>query len=375
MKSRKIYDEYANKLYRVTNKYCGKGMPENEVSNLFSELLSFLPNGGKLYKYRPLNQYDEDALTKKYLWFSSPQGLNDNKDCAFNTDILKETKDLVKFVLKDDNYRKVLTHNLYLELSKNNICVSPKVLESCVEDIANSVDRIGKLKFKKFCKKHSIPIEMQKIFGRTLVLYKDGVQGKKYAKDCVKTLSERTEKIRNDLLVCSLTTSYKKDSMWAYYANNSGICIEYDFTKIKSSVDKVIFVATQKVRYGKKKKFSYIDVIKAQLDNTLESLVYADKLIMAQYLTKDKSWSTEEEWRVILSNSEEAKGYSQPIDMISAIYIDYSVLKKRRTRRIIQLAKENGWGIYVRYYSQLEAEYRYDTLERTQELIKKIGQN
>ncbi len=375
MKSRKIYDEYADKLYRVTNKHFDKRMLENEASNLFPELLSILPNGGKLYKYRPLNQYDEDALTKKYLWFSSPKSLNDNKDCAFNTEILKETKDLIKFVLKDDNYRKVLTHNLYLELSKNNIYVSPKVLESCVEDIANSVDRIGKLKFKKFCKKHSIPIEMQKIFGRTLVLYKDGAKGKKYAKDCVKTLSERTEKIRNDLLVCSLTTSYKKDSMWAYYAKNKGICIEYDFTKIKSSVDKAIFVATQKVRYGRKKKFSYIDIIKAQLDNTLESLVYADKLIMAQYLTKDKSWSTEEEWRVILSNSEEAKGYSQPIDMISAIYIDYSVLKKRRTRRIIQLAKENGWGVYVRYFSQLEAEYRYDTLERTQELIKKIGQN
>lgn len=117
------------------------------------------------------------------------------------------------------------------------------------------------------------------------------------------------------------------------------------------------------IRFSPRKKEQYND------------FVYADKLIMAQYLTKDKSWSTEEEWRVILSNSEEAKGYSQPIDMISAIYIDYSVLKKRRTRRIIQLAKENGWSIYVRYYSQLEAEYRYDTLERTQELIKKIGQN
>lgn len=384
MKSRKIYDEYADKLYRVTNKYFCKGMSEDEVSNLFSKLLSILPNKGKLYKYKALETFRIDELEKKYVWFSYPKSFNDNKDCAFNTDILKETKELTKFVLKDDNYRKILTYNLYLELSKNKVRISLEMLKSCVESVANSVDSIGNLKFKKFCKEHKIPREMQKRINDTLTLLKSGSMGEKYVRDCVKTLREKTEKIRNCLLVSSLTTSYKKDSMWAYYAKNKGICIEYDFTKIKSSVDKAIFVATQKVRYGSKKKFSYIDIIKAQLENTEESLAYADKLIMEQYLTKDKSWSTEEEWRVILNDSKKAKehsqpeeveGRSQPIDMISAIYLDYSILNEERTQRIIQLAKENGWGVYVRYYSQLEAEYRYDTLERTQELIKEIGQN
>lgn len=55
---------------------------------------------------------------------------------------------------------------------------------------------------------------------------------------------------------------------------------------------------------------------------------------------------------------------------ISAIYLDYSILRKQKARRIIKLAKENGWNIYVRYFDPYKAEYCYDTIKNIKPLIK-----
>ena len=182
------------------------------------------------------------------------------------------------------------------------------------------------------------------------------------------------EKIRNGNQICSLTSSYDKDSMWAYYCNNRGICIEYDFTKINSIELKNVFINTQKVRYGRKKKFSYVDIIKLTLQGTLESKIEADKLIFNQLLTKDKSWSTEEEWRVLIHSRDNEVGIKIPAKIVSAIYIDYSVLQDYKAKRIIELANINGWQILVRYFSRLESEYRYDTSENINKYTERVKQ-
>lgn len=59
--------------------------------------------------------------------------------------------------------------------------------------------------------------------------------------------------------------------------------------------------------------------------------------------------------------------------MISSIYIDYEILEEEKAKKIMELAKKNGWNVYVRYYCQLEAEYRYDTVENINKLIEKLS--
>lgn len=372
MKSRKIYDEYADKLYQIMN---AKHVTENDVSNLFSKLLSILPNKGKLYKYKALETFRIDELEEKYVWFSSAKYLNDYKDCSFNANMIKEAEEIVKFALKDDNLKKGIIRSFHINLVRYNPDITLEMIEDCVKCISNNMGNIARLKFNSFCKKYKFTKEMRKELKNTVIAYRESEKGEDYIKRSMVELSRKTEEIRNNIFVLSLTTSYKKDSMWAYYCANKGICIEYDFSKIVSTDLKGEFVNTQKIRYGKKKKFRYVDIIKAEIEHSPDSLVCADKLVMEQILTKDKSWSTEEEWRVIKTKNDNTTGKRIYVDMISAIYLDYSILNEERTQRIIQLAKENGWGVYVRYFSQLEAEYRYDTLERTQELIKEIGQN
>lgn len=59
--------------------------------------------------------------------------------------------------------------------------------------------------------------------------------------------------------------------------------------------------------------------------------------------------------------------------MISAIYMDYSVLKIDEAKKIIEIARKNGWQIYIRYFSRFEAKYRYDTIENINKFLDKIG--
>ena len=74
------YKEYEKKLYSYADNAL---LTEEVVNDLFKELLTVLPNKGKLYKYKALSTFHIDELEEKYIWFSSAKKLNDKKDCAF----------------------------------------------------------------------------------------------------------------------------------------------------------------------------------------------------------------------------------------------------------------------------------------------------
>ena len=360
------YKEYEKKLYSYTDNTL---LTEEIVNGLFNELLTVLPNKGKLYKYKALSTFHIDELEEKYIWFSSAKKLNDKKDCTFNANSLKEMEPMVKFFLTDDNYRKTLVNGYYLQLLPKCPEITPKAIEDCLSCVTKNGQRIGKLKFDNFCKKYKLTSEEKQELVKTIQLYSDKAQNEGVIRNSVSNLHKQMQEVRNSMQVCSLTTSYDKDSMWAYYCNNQGVCIEYDFTKINDYELKKKFINTQKVRYGKKKKFSYINIIKAKLENTQEAIAKADELIISQLLTKEKSWRAEEEWRTIGNVSGNETGIKVYADIVSAIYIDYSILNEEKTKRIIEIARQNKWNIYVRYFNQLDAEYKYDTIENINDLI------
>lgn len=112
------------------------------------------------------------------------------------------------------------------------------------------------------------------------------------------------------------------------------------------------------------------------MEDSQESCAKADKMIISQLLTKDKSWLTEDEWRVLMFVKDNKQEMKVNADIISAIYIDYSILQEEKTKRIIDLAKTNGWKVFVRYFDSINVEYRYETIENTYKYIeelKKIG--
>ena len=364
----KTYKDYEERLYSLSD---GTIMTNELVNELYQNLLAVLPNGGKLYKYKALERFHIDELEEKYIWFSSAKNLNDNKDCAFNANPLEQMEELIKFLLTDNNYRKTLIGNLHSNFSRRNPEITYKAIEDCLNCIAKNSARIGKLKFDKFCHDYQLTREQIQELWNTIYLYSDEQQNELAIRNSIRNFYDQTKKLRNGNQICSLTTSYKKDSMWAYYCNNKGICLEYDFTKIHEHKLKKVFINTQRVRYGRKKKFSYVEIMKSKLENNPETSIKADKMILEQLLTKDKSWLTEEEWRVIAHVRGNEIGIKVPADIVSAIYIDYSILEEEKAKRIIELARLNGWQVFVRYFVDYEVEYRYDTIENINKLIDK----
>lgn len=365
------YKEYEKRLYSYADNAL---LTEEEVNDLFNELLTVLPNKGKLYKYKALSTFQIDELEEKYIWFSSAKKLNDKKDCTFNANSLKEIESMVKFFLTDDNYRKTLVIGLYLKVFKRCPAITPEAIEDCVKCVTKNGQRIGKMKFDNFCREYKLTKEQKQELYRIIQIYNSGEVEEKAVRNSISNLHKEMQEVRNSNQICSLTTSYNKDSMWAYYCNNAGICIEYDFNKINDYELKKKFINTQKVRYGKKKKFSYVDIIKAKLENTQEAMAKADEMILSQLLTKEKSWRAEEEWRTIGNVRGNETGIKIYADIVSAIYLDYSILKEEKTKQIIKLAEDNKWKVYVRYFSDYEAEYRYDTIENINKLISDFKQ-
>ncbi len=368
----KRYKDFERKLNSIQD---NEVVDEKKINEIFNDLLSVLPNDGKLYKYKSLKKFHIDELEKKYIYLSSAKDLNDNKDCAFNANSLVEIDKLVNFYSKNNNFRKVLSKGLYFTLLHNHKNISLEIIEDYLSYISNVHPIIGRLRFNAFCESYRLSNEEKQKVATTIQLYADENQNNVSIGNSIRNLHEEIQNMRKWMHVLSFTTSFKKDSMWAYYCENKGICIEYDFTKIEQLGLKRKFINTQKVRYGIKKKFSYVNIMKAQLSNNSESSRKVDEMIMAQHLTKDKSWSAEEEWRMFAFIAGNEDGFKLYADIISAIYIDYSILNYKKTKQIIRLAKENHWKIFVRYFDEYEVEYMYDTIETIKQYVKKRSLN
>lgn len=194
-------------------------------------------------------------------------------------------------------------------------------------------------------------------------LYSEYIHDEDSYYDFMDSFFAEMQAIRNSWQVLSLTTSYKKDSMWAYYCNNAGICIEYDFNKVKTLQEKFFFSQMQKVKYGQKKKYNYVETIKLKSGKDENLIREADREIIEQLLTKDESWSTEDEWRVVMNDENNYTGKRLYTDIVSGVYLDFSVMEDKKAKRIIELAKANGWEIHVRWFSGYEEDYRYITLD------------
>lgn len=367
MTRKQSYEKYEKSLCALS---ASENVTEKDLNELFDELLGILPNGGKLYKYKSLKTFHMDELEEKYVWFSSAKDLNDHKDCALNIKVDAELESLVRFLRKGDNFKKLLIKGAHCSLSKYNSKITKEIVEKLFLCVDRNDGKIIGLKVDHFCKEYKLNSRQKDELENGIKIYKSYAHGEEETRYYVKDIKNKIEEMRNCMHVFSLTTSFKKDSMWAYYCQNEGICIEYDFTKIKSLDTKKLFKNTLHVKYRKKNKFSLVEILEASFMNTEEAMCDAEWKVQNQYLTKDKSWSMEDEWRVMYCNKNSSKGKKVPLDIISAIYIDYSVLDDERAKHIVALAGQNGWKIYVRYFNQLENEYCYETIEKVKKLEK-----
>lgn len=132
-------------------------------------------------------------------------------------------------------------------------------------------------------------------------------------------IERRVNRAIDDMVnIVSLCTDYKNRLMWSHYADNhKGFCIEYDFG---TDVLKESGVIAFPVAYSSMRpKIPYEAVLlseKPTLENVNSQNI--NERIFLSMLTKDKIWSYEREWRILISAQE---AINIPAPPVSCIYL------------------------------------------------------
>lgn len=191
------------------------------------------------------------------------------------------------------------SHDLQLDLNK--------IYKTAYD--ADEIDTVAFIGDKYHPEEHDNILKMQEIFNKINIGLK--------------------EKIENRFIIGCLAEDYKNRLMWSHYADShKGFCVEYDYSD-QTFTDITPFP----VCYCEDRIMVPWKVI---LDNNKENMNKATKQLMLALLTKDSVWSYENEWRILVPQSDEQ---NLKMPHISCIYIGAMCEAKNR-QKLIEIAKE-----------------------------------
>ncbi|PSB78092.1 DUF2971 domain-containing protein [Photobacterium damselae] len=239
----------------------------------------------RCFKFRGGNENDLDSLFDNYVWFSSLSSLNDPYE-GYVT--------LCNDGISDDFRERYLTSVFSRE---------PKL------DVSPDIEA------KNYRKNY------EKDTGTSFADYVDNKTSK--------IIEAYYKEHKNDFKILSL--SLAKDNhehpaplnnmlMWAHYANGfKGFCIEFDFEKLKQSIEvkNNVQLSTSQVKYATDGKLPIIQM-KTFMKSTINDSHDSSVEIIEAFTKKEQSWAYENEVRFISDRG--GKLYYAP-ECIKAIYI------------------------------------------------------
>ena len=366
------YINHYNKIIEAMSQEKFSNLPDSEVEILFSELLQCLPNNGKLYKYRNFlnnkNSFDYTyrSLAEGYIWFADAKTMNDKVDVTLNVDLSKEKIRLEKFF---EEHKEELLIKWLKEFFRINK-ISSSLLDDNFHEIINCYTKEGRVvksRIRDLLRSNGVSYKQIDITLKNVATFVEQrcVEYEPYANALVNKFISTAHKTREDLKLFCIAEKPTIESMWAYYGNDSnGFCIEYDFTKaVKYGCNiKKILLNLFKVEYRKKKpSYSMVDILEELVSNhsiDIENKTKINKNIFAQMLTKNSDWKHEQEWRIVANLP-----FNQfNIDLVSAIYIDESMINTPKAKKLIRLSKQKGWKIVERKLSITKSSFIYKEL-------------
>ena len=345
---------------------------DKETEQAFNVLLSILPNGGKLYKYRSFekgkfeNYYE--AIKNGYLWFPQAENLNDDFDTVLRFDPITEAENIKNYLLGNPG--------LFLKafMSSNPDAVKIGYNEKDYDAFRVAVEcydlNTGKLNKSKAIK----VLSSNGIRKQKAIVYLNEVDS--FVKHTLYSNTDAIEKIvqnfvninltiRKSSYIYSMSETYQSNPMWALYSNNNqGFCIEYDFNKAKSfDIDKKkMLLNTYRVLYSNTvTEYSFVNMLRYILTGKTDKELYlkANLDLFAQLMTKEEDWSFEKEWRVMLTN---LPSNQVPVDLVSGMIIDERNMETQEAELLINLCKERNWGVLIRKTQYINVSHRYEEL-------------
>ena len=135
------------------------------------------------------------------------------------------------------------------------------------------------------------------------------------------------EGLRDNIKVCCFSEELNSMPMWAHYADNhTGICIEYDFSKLDydDKFSKYIFP----IRY-RREKYDITEFLRKVFEENAEERMY---LLFFLMQIKHLSWNYEKEWRIILKANENKNGGIVCPIKPEGIYLGLNCTEKNKQR-------------------------------------------
>ncbi len=365
----KLYNEHIEEMFGNTHL---EDYSDANIDRVLDRLIACISNDGKLYKYKSVEGETEykntySSLSEGYLWIASADTLNDEFDVTINFDPERELQSFKDFIFNHpvEFIDKILS---YFRKSEEYPYKHHPLEDAILKDIVSCFDKhTGKLKKKKatamIMKKANCTLNVAKQYAKQLedLINTAIIKNREALEEIGKNIVNINRTIRSTAVVFSLTEDCNSDKMWALYANNTGICIEYDYNKVKflPRKTKQLFMSLYKVIYtDEKPEISFLEDFKygmsANQDNSY--IEKANKKVLPQFITKKEEWKSEKEWRILLFNINN-KVFA---DIVSAIYVTENSVNDNKIQSIIALAESKGWSIYVKRMNAIGTRYIFE---------------
>lgn len=171
--------------------------------------------------------------------------------------------------------------------------------------------------------------------------------------------SNKYERLRNDVWICSMSKVNDSILMWSYYGNHKGVCVGIDMEKAKHYLSKIPCTTTMGAF---EIEVQYRDIIEKP-----DYFRHAQDLYRYQLSTKAKAWEHEQEVRLVLFNPSPnvvalpyiPKKRDEPIDWkevraypqiggecFDSLYLGINIDKKQK-KEIIEIAKKRNPEIKI----------------------------
>lgn len=370
MTKEEMYQKHIDAMFGTKNM---ETFPDREIEAVFDNLLQCLPNGGKLYKYRNINDEKSFDLLYKSLqegtiWSSRVDKFPDKTDCTVNYDPLSDAKSMERLF------------RAHPELIVGAVM---QTLSKLVGDINPDFDKTMLLRMVDCFDEQSGAL----VVSKALDVFKDygcdpgesivaimGLQDdidkilkarEGVIKDIAKQFLSFNQINRHNAFVCSLCEDYKVKTMWEHYAGNSGICIEYDYNKIKifELKDKSFFCSTYKIIYADQYEENTIVPLLEEYLRCKSSKSTNNKLnakLLLSMITKSSDYAYEKEWRTFHFNlSSTDDGFAIKADIVSGIIFDEHALESSNGKKLLELCRQRGWNIKVRKINATSTKYDF----------------
>ena len=365
----KLYKEHLDEIFGIKSV---DDFTQEDVDRCLERLIRCIPNDGKLYKYRSVEDtqfsYAFDALSKGYLWMASADTLNDDLEATLQYDPEKSVKELrdyvyshpvefVKFIFELSNTNIGYDYNDYQAYEIVMQCIDRESGEINVDIAAGTLVEKCHIAFEKAVDY----INQVNLFVSDML-----ARNEHLAKTFAESHLRLNENMRKMSYIYSMSELFDLDNMWSLYANNNkGFCIEYDYHKVKNLDFETQrrLINTVRVIYSAKSDYSFVPTVKIAFNKHIDDdeSLQANRTTLLQLITKSKSWEAEIEWRIFLCNLDNDNKLFA--DIVSAIIIDERVVKTENAQKLIDLCKQKGWSIKIRKKNSVGTKHEYVELK------------